>query len=137
MLCQNADLGLVHLYDGTVYIYERASGQKVKTIYGMFGFVNAFCYDRKSGCYYISGESGVEVYDTDFRNIYRIEDVCLGGFDLESQDPVLRKYMKYFDDETELFLFHPISRDEVLSLADEYLDGYEPDERIKEKYGLE
>lgn len=136
LLCQNADLGLVQLFDGTVYIYERSTGNKVKSIYGMFGFINAFSYDEKSSYYYISGESGVEVFDSEFRNLYRINDVYLVGFDMDSQDPVLQKYKVDFDDEEELFLFHPISCDDVVSLADEYLDGYEPDERIKEKYGL-
>ena len=137
VICQNADLGLVHLFDGTVYIYVRSSGQKVKTFYGMIGFINAFSYDNKSDCYYISGGNGVEIYDSEFRNIYRINNVYLAGYDLESQNPVLRKIMENYSDEIELFLFRPISRDEVLSLADEYLDGYEPDERIKEKYGLD
>ena len=103
----------------------------------MFGFINAFSYDEKSSYYYISGESGVEVFDSEFRNLYRINDVYLVGFDMDSQDPVLQKYKVDFDEEEELFLFHPISCDDVVSLADEYLDGYEPDERIKEKYGLE
>ena len=136
ILCQNADLGLIHLFDGTVYIYDRSTGERVKAIYGLFGYITSFCYDEKRDCYYISADD-LEVYDSEFRNIYRVENVYLAGFDEESKDPVVKTHVENYDDPVYQYIFHPVSCDEILSMADEYLDGYEPDEIVKEKYGLE
>ena len=35
-----------------------------------------------------------------------------------------------------LYTLSPVTYEQLISMADDYLDGYQPDERVKEKYSL-
>ena len=131
--CENADIFLVQLEDGTIKIYDEDTGESIKTIYALDGYARCFYYDSSKEYYYI-GTNNTEVYDKDFRNIYQIQGINLAGIDPETGYPVSVKYvgeMPYY------FLIRPVTYDELIEAADEYLDGYVPDEKIKERYGLE
>ncbi len=135
-MCRNAGLGLVQLYDGAVHIYDSSTGEKLKTVYSIEGEVNVFYYDRRSGYYYLSAWN-LYVYDEDFKNIYSVKDCVLAG--IEKQSGALVVYdMTHSnpDNISGLYTLSPVSYDQLISLADDYLDGYEPDERVKEKYSL-
>ena len=135
-MCQNADMGLVQLFDGAVHIYDSSTGEKIKTIYSIEGSVNNFYYDKRYGYYYISSKN-VDVYDENFKNIYSIRDCTLVGinnrigtivvYDMSNSSP---------DGYTAYYEAYPVTYDQLIILADETLDGYEPDERVKEKYSL-
>ena len=131
-LCENADYGLIHLWDGQVRIYNSKTGELVRTIYSMEGMINSFYYDKENDYYYISANH-LEVYDKDFKNIYRVNDCNLHGFDENLHKPVVARWE---NGEVEYYVFTPLKFKELLSLADEYLLDFEPDKRVKEKYGL-
>ena len=133
MPCENADLILVQLWDGIVYIYDANTYECIKTIYALNGMVSSFCYDEAHDYYYISATS-LEVYDKDFKNVFEIQNCDLCGFDELTGNPVIsdRKGMTEYH-----YLVDPLSYEEIISLADESLEGYEPDERVKEEYSLE
>ena len=131
--CENAAIFLVQLEDGTINIYNDDTGESIKTIYALDGYARCFYYDSSREYYYI-GTNNIEVYDKDFRNIYQISDINLAGIDPETGYPVAVKYvgeMPYY------YLIRPVTYDELIDAADEYLGGYVPDEKIKERYGLE
>ena len=136
VMCRNAGLGLIQLYDGAVFIYDTSTGEKIKTIYSIESNVRSFYYDEQSGYYYISSNN-VDVYDSNFKNIYSIRDCVLSGIekqggalvvhDLTSGNP--NNYSGYYT-------VYPVTYDQLISMTDDYLSGYEPDERVKEKYSL-
>ncbi|MCR5327533.1 MAG: toll/interleukin-1 receptor domain-containing protein [Saccharofermentans sp.] len=135
-MCQNADFGLVQLYDGAVHIYDSSTGEKLKTIYSIEGAVNVFYYDRQSGYYYISAWD-LHVYDEDFKNIYSINDCVLVGIEKQSGDLVVYDMTNSNSDNISgHYTLCPVTYNQLISIADECLDGYEPDERVKEKYSL-
>ena len=39
-------------------------------------------------------------------------------------------------DDLDYYLVVPVSYEELISLADDLLSGYEPSQRVREKYGL-
>ena len=131
--CDNADIFLVQLDDGTINIYDKDTGKAIETIYALDGYARCFYYDSSNEYYYI-GTNNTEVYDKDFKNIYQIPDISLAGIDPETGYPVAVKYsgeMPYY------YLIRPVTYAELIDAADTYLDGYVPDEKIKERYGLE
>jgi len=136
VMCQNADLGLIQLYDGAIHIYDSATGVKIKTIYSTEGAVNMFYCDRQIGYYYISSWN-VDVYDGDFRNIYSIRGCVLSGIEKQSGAiVVLDLTYSNSDNYAGHYTAYPITYEQLISIADDYLSGYEPDERVKEKYSL-
>lgn len=136
IMCHNAELGLIQLYDGAVFIYDSSTGEKIKMIYSLESFVNVFYYDEQSGYYYLSSNN-VDVYDSNFKNIYSIRDCNLSGIEKQSGAIVVLD-LTYSDPNN--FSGHytvcPVTYDQLISLTDDYLSGYEPDERVKEKYSL-
>ena len=136
VMCHNAELGLIQLYDGAVFIYDSSTGEKIKTIYSLESFVNMFYYDEQSGYYYLSSNN-VDVYDSNFKNIYSIRNCILSGIEKQSGAIVVLD-LTYSDPNN--FSGHytvcPVTYDQLISLTDDYLSGYEPDERVKEKYSL-
>ena len=132
VMCENADMGLVQLFDGAVHIYDSETGEKLKTIYSIDGSVNRFYYDERNGYYYISSNN-VDVYDEDLKNIYSIRDCVMVGIDKHSDAIVVYNNT---GETGSYYMVCPVTYDELISIADEYLDGYEPDERVKEKYSL-
>ena len=133
--CDNADIGLVQLYDGAVHIYNSTTGEKIKTIYSIEGSVNEFYYDQNTGYYYLSS-SNVDVYDENFKNIYSIRNCILCGIEKQSGAIVVFDISKGIDYDSSYYLVHPVTYEQLITLADEFLSGYEPDERVKEKYSL-
>ena len=95
-----------------------------------------FYYDKQSGYYYISSIN-VDVYDSNFKNIYSIRNCILSG--IEKQSGALVVMDITFSDPnnyTGHYTVYPVTYDQLISLTDDYLSGYEPDERVKEKYSL-
>ena len=135
-MCKNANMGLLQLYDGAVHIYDSATGEKIKTIYSIEGAVNLFYYDERNGFYYISSIN-VDVYDEDFKNIYSINDCVLAGIEKES-GAILVFDMESSNSEffSGYYTVNPVTYEQLISMTDEFLSGYEPDERVKEKYSL-
>lgn len=136
VLCENADLGIIQLWDGQISIYDSSTGKHLKTIYTMEGSVIGFYYDQERSYYYI-GASNVYIYDEDFRSVCEIPDCSFVGKDYATGDPVVLD-LTHTDMESEeiLYLVHPVTYEQLISMADAYLNGYEPDERVKEKYSL-
>lgn len=136
VMCQNSGKGLVQLYDGAVHIYDSSTGDKLKTIYSIEGNVKLFYYDSQKNYYYISSVN-VDVYDADFRNIYSIRNCVLSGIDRQSGAlVVLDLNYSSSNNVSGFYTVRPVTYDQLIGLADGYLSGYEPDERVKEKYSL-
>ena len=136
VMCHNAELGLIQLYDGAVFIYDSSTGEKIKTIYSLESFVNVFYYDEQSGYYYLSSNN-VDVYDSNFKNIYSIRNCILSGIEKQSGALVVLD-LTYSDPNnfSSHYTVYPVTYDQLITLTDDYLSGYEPDERVKEKYSL-
>ena len=135
VMCENADMGLVQLFDGAVHVYNSTTGEKIKTIYSVEGQVSEFYYDQNIGYYYLSA-SNVDVYDENFKNIYSIRKCMLCAVDKQSGAIVVFDMSKGIDYDSSYYLVHPVTYEQLITLADEFLAGYEPDERVKEKYSL-
>lgn len=133
IMCENADYAAFQLWDGEVCVYSRSTGDRVKTLYPADGYVWSFYYDASCGNYYIGTENSVEVFDSEFRSIGSISGCSLSGYDGATGHPVV---MHRRGDELDYYLVVPVSYEELLSLADDLLSGYEPGQRVREKYGL-
>ncbi len=93
-------------------------------------------YDRRNGYYYISSMN-VDVYDGNFKNIYSICDCMLTGIDNQSGAIVVYNvHNDHTGNKSVYYKACPVTYEQLISLADEFLSGYEPDERVKEKYSL-
>ncbi|MBP5491435.1 MAG: toll/interleukin-1 receptor domain-containing protein [Clostridiales bacterium] len=137
IICENADLCLVQLWDGSVYIYSSSSGDLLKKIYSIGAQIREFYFDEKYDLYYISSDSNVDVYDSDLKNLYRIPNCYMAGIDDTTGDLVVGSIVNDPNyEESDYFLVHPLSYEELIAKADAYLGDYEPDAAIKEKYGL-
>ena len=79
----------------------------------------------------------MDVYDSNFKNIYSIHNLSLLGIEKQSGSLVLidNTYSDY-NNLTGQYSVCPVTYDQLISLTDDYLSGYEPDERVKEKYSL-
>ena len=130
--CENADVFLVQLNDGTIYICDKNTGDTIKTIYSSDGYARCFYFDSEREYYYI-GTNCIEVYDKDFRSLYQISACYMVGIDPDTCYPVGEKY---YGGEAHYYLIRPVTYSELISAANAYLDGYVPDEKIKERYGL-
>ena len=135
VFCDNADYGLVQLYDGAVHIYYSSTGEKIKTIYSLEGSVNEFYYDQNIGYYYLSS-SNVDVYDENFKNIYSIRNCILCGIEKQSGAIVVYDLTGGLSGYGSEYTAYPLTYEQLIAMADEFLNGYEPDERVKEKYSL-
>ena len=133
-MCRNKDLGLIQLLDGAVHVYKSSTGEKIKTIYSIEGPVNNFYYDQHNGYYYISS-TNVDVYDENFKNIYSISGCALTGTDNQSGAIVVYA-INSTGNRSAYYKVYPVTYEKLISLADEFLSGYVPDERVKEKYSL-
>ena len=132
ILCENADIGIIQLWDGVTYVYDSNSLELIKIIHAMEGPLTACYYDEAHKTYYISAKN-TEVYNKDFKKLYIIEDCQLSGLDKESGSPVVTSWT---DEEEKRFLVKPVTYEEIIRLADKLIGGYEPDERVREKYSL-
>lgn len=133
IMCENADYAAFQLWDGEVCVYSRSTGDRVKTLYPADGYVWTFYYDASCGNYYIGTENSVEVFDSEFRSIGSISGCRLSGYDGATGHPVV---MHRRGDDHDYYLVVPVSYEELISLADDLLSGYEPSQRVREKYGL-
>ncbi|HBZ77298.1 MAG TPA: hypothetical protein DEO39_01160, partial [Clostridiales bacterium] len=132
IMCENADYAAFQLWDGEVCVYSRSTGDRVKTLYPAEGYVWSFYYDASCGNYYIGTENSVEVFDSEFRSIGSISGCRLSGYDGATGHPVVM----HRRDDLDYYLVVPVSYEELISLADDLLSGYEPSQRVREKYGL-
>lgn len=132
IMCENADYAAFQLWDGEVCVYSRSTGDRVKTLYPADGYVWSFYYDASCGNYYIGTENSVEVFDSEFRSIGSISGCSLSGYDGATGHPVVTHRW----DDLDYYLVVPVSYEELISLADDLLSGYEPSQRVREKYGL-
>lgn len=130
--CENADVFLVQLNNGTIYVCDKNTGDTLKTIYTSDGYVKCFYYAADSGYYYI-GTNNIDIYDKNFRSLYQIPDCYLIGIDPDTRYPIAAKY---YGAETCYYLLRPVTYSELIAAADKYLAGYVPDAKIKERYGL-
>ena len=136
VMCQNADVGLIQLYDGAVHIYDSKTGEKYKTVYSTEGEVMVFYYDSRCGYYYISAWN-VDVYDENFKNIYSINNCLLSGIEKQTGNLVVFDLTNSNTDNLSgHYTVTPVTYEQLIAMADEFLAGYEPDERVKEKYSL-
>ncbi|MBP5186627.1 MAG: TIR domain-containing protein [Clostridiales bacterium] len=133
IMCENADYAAFQLWDGEVCVYSRSTGDRVKTLYPADGYVWSFYYDASCGNYYIGTENSVEVFDSEFRSIGSISGCSLSGYDGATGHPVVAHRR---GDDLDYYLVVPVSYEELISLADDLLSGYEPSQRVREKYGL-
>ena len=133
-ICENADYAAFQLWDGRVYIYRSSSAEAVNNNFEADGFIHAFYYDEKGGNYYISTEKNVEICDERFRSIGSIYDCRLSGYDAATGHPVVSH--KREDDDYDYYLVLPVKYEDLIRKADDYLSGYQPNDRIKAKYGL-
>ena len=131
--CDNADLGAIQCWDGRLDVYNSVTGERVKTVYSIDGYATKFHYDKEAGFYYIDAEN-VEVFDENWKNIYRIPNGHLSGVDKDTKQLVISRYT---GEEEFLYLAYPVTYEMLINLADKALEGYTPDERVKEKYSLE
>lgn len=131
--CDNADLGAVQCWDGRLDVYNSVTGERVKTVYSIDGYATKFHYDEEAGFYYIDA-TNVEVFDENWKNIYRIPNGYLSGVDKDTKQLVISRYT---GEEEFLYLVYPVTYEMLINLADKALEGYTPDERVKEKYSLE
>jgi len=132
IMCENADYAAFQLWDGEVCVYSRSTGDRVKTLYPAEGYVWSFYYDASCGNYYIGTENSVEIFDSEFRSIGSISGCSLSGYDGATGHPVVTHRW----DDLDYYLVVPVSYEELISLADDLLSGYEPSQRVREKYGL-
>ncbi|MBP5261865.1 MAG: toll/interleukin-1 receptor domain-containing protein [Clostridiales bacterium] len=136
LLCGNNDVGLVQLWDGEVCIYDVSTLECLKTIYSIDGTINDFYYDEISEYYYISADSTL-VYDRSFKNIYTINNCGLAGVDTATGNLVVFDYQNSDENDEPLkYLVRPVTYDMLITMADEYLNGYVPDVRVQERYSL-
>ena len=134
IMCENADYAAIQLWDGRVYIYRRSTGEPVKKAYAIEGFVQRFYYDENGGNYFISSERYLEIYDDGFRTIGSISDCQMIGYDEATGHPVVSH--KRGDEDYDYYLVLPLQYEDLIRKADDYLSGYQPNDRIKVKYGL-
>ncbi len=135
--CANKDTGLIRLFSGEVYIYDSKTAKLLKTIYTVEGGINSFYFDDKNSYYYISSNN-LEILDKDLKNICSIKGCWHVGMIPGTADSMLRETDPSAANEyVKNYRFHPLSFNEVISIAKDYLGDYEPDERVKTKYGLE
>ncbi len=135
VMCENADYAAFQLWDGRVFIYRRSSGQLIKRVYAIDGLVRCFYSDENSGNYFISTERSVEIYDNGFRTISSISDCLMIGYDGATGHPVVSHNRG--DEDYDYYLVLPLMYEDLIREADDFLSGYEPNERIKAKYGLD
>ena len=135
IMCENADYAAIQLWDGRVYIYRRSSGEPVKKAYAIDGLVRHFYFDENGGNYFISSERSIEIYDDGFRTIGSISDCLMIGYDEATGHPVVSH--KRGDEDYDYYLVLPLQYEDLIRKADDYLSGYQPNERIKAKYGMD
>ena len=132
-LCENADIGIIQLWDRAAYFYNTKTYECLKIIYALDGTVSSMYYDEAHGYYYISTD-GVEVFDRNLKKVYEIPSCMLKGIDPETGNPVV---MTFQNDEEYEYMARVLSYEEIIRLADDLLGDYVPDERVREKYSLE
>ena len=135
IMCENADYAAIQLWDGRVYIYRRSSGEPVKKAYAIDGLVQRFYYDENGGNYFISSERSIEIYDDAFSTIGSISDCLMIGYDEATGHPVISHNRG--DEDYDNYLVLPLQYEDLIRKADDYLSGYQPNERIKAKYGMD
>lgn len=131
--CENADICAIQLWDGKAVIYNSKTCERIKTLYADGGYIISFYYDAAREYYYINTKN-IKVYDKNFKEIYQVDKLNLYGVDPVSGKPV---GSTWGEDRMNYYLINPVTYEELIALADEEIAGYTPDERVKEKYGLE
>ena len=74
---------------------------------------------------------------TRLNRVFRDETEFAVSDDLTQAIVVYSINYEYSGNNSAYYKVYPVTYEELISMADEYLDGYEPDERVKEKYSLD
>ncbi len=113
--------------DHTVRVYDRASKANILSfITEDETYQSDMYYSELTGSYIISGEFYSRILDQNF-NIVSVVDRIVG-----EEDGCFVLYTKDY-----MFFKVPyVGYDEIMDETYKYLDGYEPEESVKEKYGL-
>ena len=114
--------------DHTVRVYDR----KTKSVILSFiteeeSYISDMHYSDVTGSYIITCELYSRILDRNF-NITAVVDRIVG----EEDDC----FILYSDKDGRFFKVPYVGYDELMEETYEYLDDYEPEEDIKEKYGL-
>ena len=60
----------------------------------------------------------------------------LGGIEKQSGAIVVYDLSNGIEGSDTTYSAYPVTYEQLIAMADEFLAGYEPDERVKEKYSL-
>lgn len=127
--CDGGNAIMIQATDDQIRIYDSKTYKLLKTSYAIEGIVYNFVYDAKNKVYAISTDS-IHLFDKRLKHIVSLPGLSLVGYDTKTKDMIL------YDESNKLYTIEIISYKEMIRMADELLNGYEPDERTKEKYGL-
>ncbi|MCR4642443.1 MAG: toll/interleukin-1 receptor domain-containing protein [Lachnospiraceae bacterium] len=120
---------LVCLGDNSVCIYDAGTMEKVKTIYGMAGYIYQFLYLEQYDCYaLVTGR--LEIFDSKLEHMLTVEDVW------EMYEDPADGGLYIGGSIGKWYRIRLYSYKEMLDYADELLGDYVPSGRIREKYGL-
>ncbi len=121
---------IVFLADGYAALYDAETMERIKVIYENISYCYCFDYLEKYNCYVLV-DGDLEVLNEDFEIVMTIRDVWDVEYDPDDEGKfyVLRNNGLTYE-------LHFLSYEEVIRYADELLDGFEPSQRMKEKYGF-
>ncbi len=120
--------------DNMLYIYDYATLEKVKEMFVLEGSLSNFVYSVENKSYFVDflgwDVTCVAILDEDFRYNTEIQGATLNGVQPGTGEPVigLSDYYSY--------TLNMPDYEEVIKRADEKLAGYQPEEKVLEKYGL-
>jgi len=114
--------------DHTVRVYDRKTKAVILSyITEEESYLSDMHYSDVTGSYIITGELYSRILDRNF-NIISVVDRIVG----EEDDC----FILYSNKDYRFFKVPYVGYDEIMDETYKYLDGYEPEENIKEKYGL-
>ena len=119
---------VVSSIDGSLYVYDRTTGKKIKSLYdtGVLMMQTLFCHLDKADVYILDNK----VFDSDFNMISSIPD---GQIEAKGDDCI---YLRSRYEDGKFYRIDIQSYEDMINRADEFLDGYEPDDEIKSRYSI-
>ena len=110
----------------SLQIIDVESKSVVSTLPSYTQYYSGFCYSDITGGYYIDTYSGSYLLNDDFKVYATISHIA------DERDGRLVVQGDYLD----YYSMSYVSYEELIRIADEMLDGYEPEEDLKAKYGI-